>query len=77
MKEDYCRSTESAILKISCLVILFMIMLVLITGCDENNKGNGSLRAVLSVQEAPNVPGRIELDPRGSKPGIGQKLVLT
>lgn len=49
--------------------------LMVIVGCDENNKDSGSLNAVLSVQESFNVPGRIELDPRGSTPGVEQKLV--
>jgi len=51
----------------------FFLMVIL--GCDENNKDSGSLSAVLSVQESPNVPGRIELDPRESRPGEGQRLV--
>jgi len=54
---------------------LLTFFLMVIVGCDDNNKGNGSLKAVLSVQESFNVPGRIELDPRGSTPGVGQKLV--
>jgi len=75
MTENYYQGAENAILKGSCYVILFIFMSVMITGCDENNKDGRSLNAVLSVQESPNVPGRIELDPRGSKPGVGQKLV--
>jgi len=64
-------------LKGSSLAILLLVISVLITGCDNNNDNsneNGSINAVLSVRESRNVPGRIELDPRGSKPGAGQKL---
>ena len=74
MKENHYKGVQSAILRGSGLVILFMIMSVLVISCDENNTDSGSLRAVLSVRESPNVPGRIELDPRGSKPGAGDGI---
>ncbi len=52
MKENHYKGLQNAILRGSVLVILYVIMSVLITGCDDNNNGNGSLRAVLSVQES-------------------------
>ncbi len=57
---------------VTCFLTFFLMVIL---SCEENNNKSGSLRAVLSVQESPNVPARIELDPRGSRPGAGQKLV--
>jgi len=71
---NYYRDTKITMLKSVGLALVLLFFIHFITGCGENNK-SGSLMAVLSAQESPNVPGRIKLDPRGSTPGEGQKLV--